>query len=185
MAHYTFPVWRGMTSREAWLRAAEGLISVPLDFRYSYSLTDAGAGEENLAAPFYLNDGAVFFPRAYFREYAERYLDLRPKLMERLPYPYFSGQIALALAVAEMGARTCALPMRYNFPNDKLAAQKYPEELETAKIFHYLRTDEFDRQTIFVNAPGYEEFLRAPLSKWNGAFQAQVLRLLGAEYPFA
>jgi hypothetical protein len=185
MAHFTFPVWPGMTSREAWLRAADGLISAPLDFRYSYSLTDASAREENRIAPFYLNDGAVFFPGALFHEYATRYLDLRPKLMERLPYPYFSGQIALALAIAEMGARTCALPMRYNFPNDELAAQKFPEELEQVKIFHYLRTEQFDRQLIFTNAERYEEFLNAPLTGADKIFRDHLRRMFGSEYPFS
>jgi hypothetical protein len=184
MAHFTFPLWRGVTSRAAWLELAQGLISAPLDFRYSYSLTDASAHEDNRIAPFYLNDGAVFFPRSLFAQYAQRYLDLRPKLMERLPYPYFSGQIALSLAVAELQARTCALPMRYNFPNDERAAKKFPEELENVKIFHYMRTDQFDRQVIFTDASKYQEFLSAPLNGTNKIFRDHVRRLFGPELPF-
>ncbi len=185
MAHFTFPVSPGMNSREAWLHAADGLIAAPLDFRYSYSLTNASERGENRIAPFYLNDGVVFFAKAIFREYSERYLNLRPKLMERLRYPYFSGQVALALAVAEMKAHTCALPMRYNFPNDERATKKFPEELEGVKIFHYLRTEDFDRQRIFADAENYEEFLQMPLGGANKVFQDTVRQLLGAEFPFA
>lgn len=184
MAHLTFPVEPGLTSREAWLRAADGLIDAPLDFRYSYSLADPNAQAENRLSPFYLNDGAVFFPKALFREYAERYLDLRPRLMERLRYPYFSGQVALALAVAAMGARTCALPMRYNFPNDALAEERFPEELENVKIFHYLRTDQFDRQFVFTSSERYQKFLQAPLTGSNKVIQTHVQRIIGSEFPF-
>ena len=186
MAHFGFPVRSGMSaSREDWQRAADGLISAPLDFRYSYSLTEANVPEENRTAPFYLNDGAAFFPKSLFREFAQRYLDLRPRLMERLAYPYFSGQIALSLAVTEMRARTCALPMRYNFPNDERATKKFPEELEHVKIFHYMRTDQFDRQRIFTDANSYQNFLNAPLTGANKVFQQSVRRMIGPEFPFA
>lgn len=186
MAHFGFPVQPGMpASRETWQRVAEGLISAPLDFRYSYSLTGTNVPEENRAAPFYLNDGAAFFPKSLFREFATRYLELRPKLMERLTYPYFSGQIALSLAITEMRARTCALPMRYNFPNDERATKKFPEELENVKIFHYMRTEQFDRQRIFTNAASYEGFLSAPLTGADKIFQQNIRRLIGPEFPFA
>lgn len=185
MAHFTFPVQPGMTSREAWLQAAKGLIKAPLEFRYSYSLTDVSSREENRMAPFYLNDGVVFFPKSLFREFSAHYLRLRPQLMDRLTYPYFSGQIALSLAVAEMAARTCALPMRYNFPNDELAEEKFPEELEHVSIFHYLRTKQFERQLIFTDADKYREFLEGQLTGSNKVFQNHVRRILGQEYPFA
>jgi hypothetical protein len=186
MAHMGFPVRPGMSaSREVWRKLAEGLINAPLDFRYSYSLAEANVPEENRTAPFYLNDGAVFFPKSLFREFAERYLSLRPKLMERLAYPYFSGQIALSLAVAEMRACTCALPMRYNFPNDERATKKFPEELKSVRIFHYMRTDQFDRQLIFTDASTYQSFLNAPLTGANKVFQQSVKRMIGPKFPFA
>jgi hypothetical protein len=186
MAHFGFPVRPGMfASHETWRQVADGLISGRLDFRYSYSLMEANAPEEIRTAPFYLNDGAVFFPRSLFRKFAERYLNLRPRLMERLADPYYSGQIALSLAVAEMRARTCALPMRYNFPNDVVATRKFPEELESVKIFHYLRTDQFDRQLIFTDGSHYQSFLNAPLTGVNKVFQENVRRIIGPEFPFS
>lgn len=184
MAHFAFPT-AGISSREAWLRIADGLITSPLDFRYSYSLTEPDAPEGNRFAPFYLNDGAVFFPKSLFREFAERYLQLRPEVMKRLAYPYFAGQVALALAVSEMSARTCALPMRYNFPNDELATRKFPEELASVKIFHYLRTDQFDRQLIFADASHYKAFLHAPLTGSNKVFQQAVRHRIGPAFPLS
>ena len=184
MAHFAFPVKPRVPSREAWAQAAQGLISAQLDFRYSYSLAEASLGKEYCVAPFYLNDGAVFFPKALFRDYAEHYLALRPKIMERLTFPYFSGQIALTLAIAELQARTCALPMRYNFPNDERAVKRFPEELESVKIFHYMRTNQFDRQLIFADAEKYDEFLRLPVTGANKVFQESVRRIIGPKLPF-
>jgi hypothetical protein len=185
IAHFKFPAWAGTTSREAWLRVARGLISRPLHFGHAYSLTDAALPEDDRVTPFYLNDGVVFFPRATFPWFRECYSSLRPRLMDRLPDPYYSGQIALTLAVSEIDARTCALPMRYNFPNDDLAAARYPEELEHVKIFHYLRTEAFDRQHIFLDSEGYRGFLQARLAGANEMFQRHVKNLFGEEYPFA
>jgi hypothetical protein len=184
MAHCPFPPSPGMTSREAWLRAADGLISEPLNFRQAYSLTGADVPEENRLAPFYVNDGAVFIPKALFSDFAKRFLNLRPRLMNRLAAPYYSGQIALSLAVAEMHAPTCALPMRYNFPNDEVAAERFPEELEHVKIFHYLRTHDFDRQCIFADENNYRRFLNAALTGVNKVFQEHVRKIIGPNLPY-
>jgi hypothetical protein len=173
-----------LRSRGAWQNVAEGLISAPLDFRYAYSLTAADVPTEERLAPFYVNNGVVFFPRSGFRELSQCHLRLRPRLMDRLPDPFFAGQVALALALAETGTRTCALLMRYNFPNDALAETRYPEELDNVSIFHYLRTDKFDRHPIFVNAVQYAEFLKIPLEGANHAFQQQIKTIIGSEYPF-
>jgi hypothetical protein len=184
IGHFPFPVWPGTTSRAAWLRIAQGLIERPLDFAHVYSLTSPDVGADERATPFYVNDGAVFFPRAVFDRFSERYLALRASLMDRLPDPYYSGQVALALAAADIGARTCALPMRYNFPNDELAAHRYPEELENVKIFHYLRTEAFDRHRVFLDSANYAAFMQSSLSGVNQVFQNHVKRIFGEAYPF-
>ena len=143
IAHARFPAWPGLDSRRAWFRAADGLIGVPLQFEHAYSLAGDYMPGEDPSTPFYVNDGVVFLPRSIFGDLADCYLKLRPRLMDRLPNPYFSGQVALALAIAEMGISSCALPMRYNFPNDDLAGSRFPEELRNVKIFHYLRNHQF------------------------------------------
>jgi hypothetical protein len=97
----------------------------------------------------------------------------------------FSGQVALTLAMAAKRAGTWALPMRYNFPNDPVAERMYPTELEQAVVYHYLRTDVFDRHQIFVSADTYERFLALPLGGVNRRFQNAVRRIVGESYPFA
>ncbi|MEO6263963.1 MAG: glycosyltransferase family 61 protein [Luteimonas sp.] len=184
MTHFPFPRTPGLSAKQSWHQVSDGLIDRPLDFRLSYSLVGNEGRPDDRESPFYVNDGAVFFPRAVFDEFARHYLALRPRLMDRLASPYFAGQVALTLAATQMDAHTCALPMRYNFPNDAAATRKYPEELENAKIFHYLRTDTIDRQRIFRDQANYARFVAADLEGANRAFQQHVVRILGERYPF-
>jgi hypothetical protein len=185
IAHYTFPFWPGRQSREAWERVREGLVRQSLRFEHSYSLAGADSHPDEQRTPFYPNFGIVFFPRSIFPVLAAKYLYLRPKVAERLPDPYFSGQVALALAIAEMGTSTWALPMRFNFPNDTSAVSRYPDELDQVAVFHYLRTETFDRARIFANAAEYDRFLHAPLEGVDRIFQQYVRKILGPNYPFA
>jgi hypothetical protein len=186
IAHALFPTWAGLDSRHSWYRAARGLITHPIRFEHAYSMAGDYMAGQDPSTPFYLNDGVVFLARSIFSDFAECYLRLRPKLMDRLVNPYFAGQIALTLAVAETGLRTCALPMRYNFPNDELAGARYPEELRHVKVIHYLRNHHYmNRQRIFASEQEYARFLGAPLTGANAVFRQRVTELLGAEYPFA
>ncbi len=75
--------------------------------------------------------------------------------------------------------------MRYNFPNDPIAEQMYPAELDRAVVFHYLRTDTFDRHQIFVTTEQYQRFLALHLQGVNRRFQEAVRTIIGERYPFA
>ncbi len=184
-AHFPFPTWPGVTPRQSWMGLAYLLTGGSIGFDHAYSLPPAEASQDAWTTPFYLNDGVVLFAGSVFADVVAHYLRLRPDLMDRLPDPYFSGQIALALAIAQSGVRSCALPMRYNFPNDELADARYPEELDDVCIFHYLRTHAFDRHKIFSSLSAYHEFVDLPLTGSNRVFQSCVATLIGAEYPFA
>jgi hypothetical protein len=105
--------------------------------------------------------------------------------MDRLSFSDFSGQVALTLAIAATRSKAWALPMRYNFPNDPIAEQMYPEELNAVTVFHYLRTSVFDRQQIFVSAEQYEKFLGRSLEGVNRRFQEAVRAIVGERYPFS
>jgi hypothetical protein len=170
--------------RDAWRQLSQGLLDAPLDFSHSHTLMGPETRAEQRAAPFYLNFGVVFFPRDVFRRIAPLYLAIRPRLMERMLFPDFSGQAALTLAIAAEGSNTWALPMRYNFPNDSIAERMYPVELEHAVVFHYLRTSTFDRHRIFATAQQYEKFLALPLEGVDRRFQDAVRRIIGERYPF-
>jgi len=183
IAHYPPPPFPGTSPRDGWTQMTEGLIDAPLDFAFRCTLLDPS--DERSLTPFYLNFGVVFFPRITFDDVACRYLALRPKLMGRMFIPDFSGQVALTLAIAAAGARTCALPMRYNFPNDPIAEMMYPEEQNHVAVFHYLRTERFDRHKIFTTAEQYSRFLALPLAGAELSFQRSVRRILGSDYPFS
>jgi hypothetical protein len=175
----------GRTSlREAWGRLADGVTVIPLDFAYLHSLLGPEHPTDQRLTPFYLNFGVVAFPKAAFDAVAPRYLDMRQRLLSRLPHPDFSGQVALTLAIADARVRTWALPMRYNFPNDANAERLHPEELRNVAIVHYLRTAEFDRHRIFASADAYAAFLAQPLSGVNRVFREAVVATLDVRYPF-
>lgn len=185
MAHYPFPGHEGATSQEAWNSLAEGVISRPLEFNQSYSLMDPALPATTRSAPFYANFGVLFFPRSTYPDVISRLIRIRKAIAPRMRMPYFSGQVALTLAVTEAGVPVTALPMRYNFPNDEVAAARYPEELQHAVCFHYLRTEVIDRHRIFLSAADYHEFMNKPLAGANEVFRANVRRLFGPQYPFA
>jgi hypothetical protein len=185
IAHYPFPLPSGGTLREGWRRVASGLVNASLEFNHSHSLVPDDAPPEERLTPFYLNFGVVGFPSSAFDVVAGRYLFLRPRIMDRMIDPDFSGQAALTLAIAETGVRTLALPMRFNFPNDARAEVMYPEELTNAVIFHYLRTTTFDRQVIFTSSEHYSAFMGLTLTGVDAAFQRAVKRIIGHDYPFA
>ena len=77
-----------------------------------------------------------------------------------------------------------ALPLRFNFPNDPVAAEQFPEELESVVVFHYLREDELNRQQIFRWRETYSHLLTRPLHPANARFRESVRMLLGDDYPF-
>ena len=184
IAHHPFPTSPGTRTHEAWDTLAQELLDRPLRLEYSYSLATPGASQEELACPFYLNDGVVLFAREYFDRYAPLYLETRPRLTSRLADPYYAGQVALALSAARIPLPSIALPLRFNFPNDLVAAAQFPEELADAVVFHYLRTDEFDRQQIFRWGETYSVFFSRPLNPANAGFRDSVRTLFGEEYPF-
>jgi hypothetical protein len=179
------PNWPETTVRAAWHRIAAGLVSQPLDFSFSHTLMDVAEPQAARESPFYLNFGVVLFPARVFAQVAPRYLSIRPQLMNRLPAPDFSGQAALTLAIAQARTRTWALPMRYNFPNDSRAADLYPQELEQVVVYHYLRTQRFDRHVIFTTPTAYDAFLHLRLDGVDARFQEAVRRIAGVRYPFA
>lgn len=170
------------SNREAWQAIARGLVSRPLDFAFTHTLLPHD--DPDRATPFYLNFGVVAFRREVFERIAPRYLELRPRVAARLPTDDFSGQVALTLAVTDTGARTWALPLRYNFPNDALAEAMYPVERDNAAIVHYLRTSLYDRHLIFASAGEYARFTALPLHGIDRTFRDAVVNALGPDYPF-
>ncbi len=74
--------------------------------------------------------------------------------------------------------------MRYNFPNDPVADAMYPDELSSALVIHFLRTDRFDRHRIFASASAFRDFLDLPLGGSNRILQQRVAKITAGNYPF-
>jgi lipopolysaccharide biosynthesis glycosyltransferase len=183
IARDPFPAWPDISSREAWNRVSEDLTRSPLAFNYTYTLSMSDTPEPNRATPFYVHDGPLFIPGSYFRDLTERFMYLCPTVVSRLPIRDAVQSVAMALAIAEIGARTCALPIRYNFPIDP-RAEAFPEELNDVQLFDYGATAEYDLSKVFDSADQYFDFTRATLPSISGFFRQRVRDLLGAEYPF-
>jgi hypothetical protein len=97
----------------------------------------------------------------------------------------FSHQASLALAILQTQVPRLAIDIRYNFPNDVRADDLYPDDLADDRTIHYLRTTEFDRRQIFVDADAFDRFLALPLAGSNAVMQQRVRELPGRRYPFA
>jgi hypothetical protein len=182
MAHYPPPSikdWQG------WHEIA-GSLHVPcLKLEQFYSLVDPGVADEHRRAPSYFNGGVIFYAASCFDGFLRSYMSMRSKLSRVLADGSdFSGQIAIPFALAESRIRPIVLPMRYNYPNDDNAIAANPGELEQTVIFHYLRTQAFDRRKIFASAAEYESFLSMPLDGSNLAFREAVRNVVGPSYPF-
>jgi hypothetical protein len=178
--HHPFSKPVGLARSEDWQRLAAEFIGRPIDLAFRYTLLP----NPEWPAPFYLNDGAVFCSEKIFPELSRAYLRLRPQLMHRLGQSYFASQVGFALAVAEVGAPSWALPIRYNFPNDQRAVSLHEDELARVTIFHYLRTEKYDRHKIFRSAAEYDSFINLPLTGVDAVFQQMVREIFGSDYPF-
>jgi hypothetical protein len=142
------PLLPAASLKEVWNALARPLINRPLNFSFSHSLLGPDTPPAQSSAPFYVNFGVVFFSRAAFDRVTPYYLAILPLVVDRLPHSNFSGQVALTLAIANAQCNVRALPMRYNFPNDAIGEDLYPKEIAHIVVWHYLRTNEFDRQRV-------------------------------------
>lgn len=183
-AHFSFPTEKRHAGPSEWNELALALIGKPLLFDREYTLVPPSDDKEPRAAPFYLNFGAIFIASDAIPSVAANYLPLRKKVWALLDQPYFAGQVAFTLALAASEIAKISLPISYNFPNDPRADRLYPDSLEDVRLFHYLRTQKFDRQKIFKTAEEYDDFVSMKLDGSDALFQSSVKSILGNEYPF-
>jgi hypothetical protein len=182
IAHYPFP-WTGSMGDSAgdWKTLARSVLGREIPLLHRYSLQDFDRSD---MCPFYINYGFFAGTPGLMSRFFQVYRDLLPEVKVVLGN-YFDGQVALALAIAQLELPTIALPMRYNFPNDRRADALYPHERERMVLLHYLRTQHFDRQVIFTGEEHFQRFLGMDLQGSDADFQACVRTLTGGHYPFA
>jgi hypothetical protein len=184
IAHYPFLRTGAQDYRQAWIHLAARHAHKPIHFSYRHTLIPPADTSESAACPFYLNFGFVAASPNLIRLLRSTYLSIRTRLASEMKEPFFSSQIALALATIAEGVPARALPVRYNFPNDVVAENLHPDELTDIRLMHYLRTSEFDRDLIFSTEPHFRDFLTRHMTGANRVFQHHVHQLTGGAYPF-
>ena len=181
IAHSHFP-WPGRSKDTAadWNAISTAVTGAGIPTPYHYVLPKAG---EPGACPFYINfgfmagrPGALLAMNAVFEE-------LRPKVMEQVQN-YFDAQVTFALAVHRGGIPVVVLPMRYNFPNEPVADQRYPLERDAICLLHYQRRALYDRHLIFSSRTHFDAFLAMELEGGSRDFQRLVHDLTDGEFPF-
>ncbi|GAB4515347.1 MAG: hypothetical protein OHK0046_18680 [Anaerolineae bacterium] len=185
VAHFTFPQFPGEHPQQKWTSLAQELLGKPLPFTYTHTLTTDEMESGLRQTPFYVNYGFVILPYVLAEHIKESVLRLRPLVSKRLYLPYFSAQVGLTLAIYAHDLPCKALPLKYNFPNDRTAEAMYPADMQDIRVLHYLRTERFNRQEIFAAPDAFEHFLALELQGSEAIFQAHVRQLTGGHYPFS
>jgi hypothetical protein len=161
-----------------WRLIASRTLGTPIPLTHSYSLVPAPT-----PCPFYINYGMVSGSPELLRRLARQLDWIRPRIRAVLANRFVS-QLSLAIGCVAGNLAVEAVPMRYNFPNDRVADGMYPEELEQIVMMHYLRLDYFDRQQIFVSADAFKNFLDLRLEGSDLLFQQRVRDITDGRYPF-
>jgi len=193
VAHYPFPVevdtrrpgmpgglYPGMPQAAAWNALSEAVLGRPIARPLRYTLLEGGADDR---CPFYVNYGFLAGPPALLRRLYRAMTEIHP-VLERMLGGYFVAQISVALAVELAGIPWRALPMRFNFPNDRNADRLHAAELDRVVLIHYLRHELFDRHRIFGEQASFEQFMSMTLEGSDRVFQDRVAQITAGRYPF-
>lgn len=95
-----------------------------------------------------------------------------------------AGASAVALAVERAEIPWRALPLRFDYSNDRRTHELHAEELAEVILIHYLHDPGVDRQRIFADRQAFESFLTLDLAGSDRAFRDRVLEVTGGAYPF-
>jgi len=158
------------------LYQAAGLAEPKLQYEHTGLGFTRSLAEARFCPP-YFNLGMLAAPAEVMHAIGERFYDTMA-LVDRVYPTNFKCQIALTLILEQLDIPIRTVPVRFNFPNDDKFAGKYPAELATVRLFHYLRrkTGPFDKQRDFADYPAVEAFLqRTDIAGVNQVMQ-QALR---------
>jgi hypothetical protein len=177
LAFYAFP-WRGAkgATTEDWQAIARAVLGREIAMNHRYSLQDD-------PCPFYINLGFLIGTPKSISALDAGFRRFRAPLRAAVE-TYFAEQILFALTVDELGLTPLALPVRYNFPNDAVADQTYPEEIPQARVIHYLRGTHFNRRWVFVREDLFQRFLAREVDASHLELQTHLRRITGGVYPF-
>ncbi|MER9728726.1 hypothetical protein [Mesorhizobium sp. M0217] len=157
-AHFSPFSRDGSENNAAWRRLLEtlGFADTPLNWRYSESSDGAFGG-----CPVYINYGFVVFNKSAFSAIQPLIRPLTARVLDYLkdqPSIFFSGQIALSLAILTVGADALPLGPEYNCPNsDEMLAHGLRDPADI-RVLHYLRREQFDRHSFLCNRDEFDAF---------------------------
>ena len=193
VAHYPFPIevdtrrpgmpggiYPGMPHQAAWNALSETILGRHILRPLRYTLVE---GATDNRCPFYINYGFLAGPPALLRRLYRTMSEIHPVLEGTLG-GYFVAQISIALAVELARIPWRALPMRFNFPNDRNADRLHAAELDRVVLIHYLRDKIFDRHRIFCQPASFDQFLSMTLEGSDRVFQDRVVQITDGRYPF-
>jgi hypothetical protein len=153
-----------------------GIDNLALDYQYSgwgFLFTCA----QHQFAPAYFNGGMVIGPSDLMEKMFAFY-PAAAEAVEQVMATYFLPQLARTLAIYRTGIPRKALPVRYNFPNDPLYDENYPDELSQVSVLHYLRKEIIDKDTDFANPESCARLIaRSDLRGSNELLRARLAEL--------
>ncbi|MGH1541883.1 MAG: hypothetical protein ACRBHB_15765 [Arenicella sp.] len=180
LAHFAPYVSREPDILIDWDGISQNVLGKTLNKDYQYSLVDP---IESPMIPFYINYGVLIGSPSMLQEFYRNEQRIRPDVFAEMG-PWWGPQVSLTLACFDANIPTKALQMRYNFPNDPIADKMYPEELEHIVFLHYLRTERFDRHSIFSTEDNFYDFINLELKDSELVLQKHVVQITKGVYPF-
>lgn len=175
IAHLRVPI------EKEWHDISQNVLGRSIELKYNYTLSPPN---EKFLSPFYINYGFLAGPPNLLHQAYERDLRLVDKTCSQVG-PFFCAQVSLAFAIDDLNIPHTALPMRYNYPNDKVADSIHHEEIDEIILLHYLRTDHYDRHKILTNQDEFGKFINLNLDGSDKVFQQQVISTTNGKYPFS
>jgi hypothetical protein len=125
--------------------------------------------------PAYFNYGVVAMPRDFARHIADAIDPIFARVRGRVGTVY-DAQIALAVAIAELGLPARALPMRYNFPNVPQLEALHAAEFPHASILHLLGEHQMTKSGLYGSKESMREFADAPHLRVTNLRAQRVIR---------
>jgi len=177
------PILPGMHTDDVWEILGRRFLDRSPDMSFGYTLQPEG---QRLRCPFYINYGFLAGTPSLLATLYDELRVMQPEIATTVGESVgFYGQTAIALVVDKLGLRRRALPMRFNYPNDPIADQMYPDEMADIVLLHYLRTELFDRHRVFSIEKEFERFLSLDLAGSNRSFQHRARAITGGAFPFS
>lgn len=182
IAYYHFP-WAHSSGNPSadWNNISQSIMRRGIDTPYRYTLAEFSEGG---CCPFYVNLGLLIGSPKTFHQLNESCKEIKEAVIEILNNRFYE-QVTVALAAIKADVGTIALPFRYNFPNHRVADEKYRSELQHVRLMHYAMTERFDRHKIFADRSAFDAFMKMDLIGSDFVFQSYVRSITGGVYPFS